>query len=201
MAANVITEAVQNTLRDNFIFYSIIVLLLSQIGSWVTKVVQVIRRIDRKEEVINKIALDLVKLKKDDNPSSFYGIGFPALTLFYNYKLCLTKKRRLPEDYVNWLAHREDELSERIEEFERKIKKLEEEQVNLYEIKESRKIPDSLKKKTGEIIEKLIEAVKSKSVEHIYSAGSYIDQIHNIYAQTHQEKTYKENQNKEQKTE
>jgi hypothetical protein len=199
MAANIITEAVQNTLRDNFIFYSIIVLLLSQIGAWVTKVVQVIRKIDRKEEVINKMALDLVKLKKDDNSYRYTGIEFPALTLFYNYKYGLTKKRRLPEDYVNWLAHREDELSEKIKEVEREIKKLEEEEDNLYAVRESRKIPDSLKEKTKEIIEMLINAVSSKSIEHIYSAQPYIDQIHNLYAQTHQEETLKEKQSKEQK--
>ncbi len=42
MTENSIAEIAQDALRNKFVFYSIIVLLLSQIGSWITKIIQIV---------------------------------------------------------------------------------------------------------------------------------------------------------------
>jgi len=189
-AEDIVTEVAQNSTRNTIMFYTVIVLLISTIGAWITKAIQLLRRIDRKEEVLNKIALDIVKLKKDTWNSNRYIKEFPALTLFFNIRDSLKKKIRYGKDYEEWLEEREVIISDKIEELERKIKQIEQEEENLYSVKESRKIPDSLKKKVEEVIQRFAEKLQQNQ-DAIYSINRYIDDIHNIYAFTHQEETEK----------
>lgn len=189
-AEDIVKEVAQNGIKNNIIFYTVVALLLSNIGVWITKAIQILRRIDRKEEVINKIALDIVKLKKDDWASKHQFTEFPALTLFFSIRDSLKEKVRFNKDYQDWLEKREEKLSEKIEELERAFKKMQKEEEELYYVKESEKIPDSLKKKVSEVVRRLADRLQQNQ-DTIYSIDRYVDDIHNIYALKHQEETEK----------
>jgi tRNA/tmRNA/rRNA uracil-C5-methylase (TrmA/RlmC/RlmD family) len=152
MAENSIAEIAQNTLRDNFVFYSIIALLLSQVGSWVTKIIQIMRRKDRKEEIINKIAMDIVKLKEKywEKDHHYSDMEYPAMTYFMYMREALKKNVRYTQGYLEHIEEKENKLTKKIAEMEEKILNIEKEKDDLYYIKEGYKIPDSVKKKVAE---------------------------------------------------
>ena len=191
MAENVVTELATTTFKNNFIFYSVIVLLISHIGGLITKIVQIYRRLDRKEEIINKIAMDMVKIKKDEwSRERHFDVEFPVLTFFFNIREALKKRIRFNKGYQEWLAQKETEFSKKIEQFERKISDIEKEEESLYYVKESAKIPDSLKKNVKEIIQNFAENIQRDS-NTIYGVDRYIARIHDVYAFRHREETEK----------
>lgn len=199
MADNSIVELAQNTLRDNFVFYSIIALLLSQVGAWVTKIIQIMRRKDRKEEIINKIAMDIVKIKKDywDKDHAYSEDEYPALTYYYFTRGALKKNLQQPsKSYVDWIAEREIKISKKIKEMERKISELEKEEENIYYTKEGYKIPNSVTKKVAEATQRYTTFIQ-RNPNNIHRSNNFVEEIHNIY--THKLREINENNKKEDK--
>jgi len=88
--------------KDWFLIFGVISLIIERIIRWFF-------RFHRSEKEIDKIALEMVKLKMGRDWES------APLAFFYSYKEALKKNRRLNKDFVNYLINQERSLYQKIE--------------------------------------------------------------------------------------
>jgi hypothetical protein len=136
--------------KDWVLFLGVSSLIIERIIRWFF-------RFHRPEKEIDKIALEMVKLKMGRDWDS------TPLTFFYSYKEALKKNLRLNKDFVDYLINREEFFNQKVEQVQFSLDHKIAMALELESILKELKAENNLPQKLEEFLDDISRSVRKES--------------------------------------